>query len=219
MDARALLEVLTWTLGPLVMLTYAWLYYVLPTDTYDKRSRPWALFGDNGPYFWGWSVSVLVCVILFLHLSVWLCYFYGGTELQTHDWLLYPYGLFLGFSALYGPLLVFAMPWVVVLDLVCVAASAIGMFVWTALYLTSNRDLRADRLAGLSLHCFGCGGMGLHLVLSAGVLDRGRSLEGGVRIYNRICLKSSILKVQQERPLRPVHMYLSAIELEKVRAE
>ena len=145
-----------WTLGALVMLTYIWLYYVMSAYTvYEKRSRPWALFGDNGPYFWIWAASGLVCVISFLHLSAWLCYFYGGTELQTHDWLLYPYGLFLGFSSLYAPLLVLAMPWVVVVDLICAAASAIAMFAWTALYLTATVEGIATCVltAWLAFHC------------------------------------------------------------------
>ena len=104
MDARTVLEILMWTLGPLVMLTYMWLYYVMSAYTYEKRSRPWAPFGENGPYFWIWAASGLLCVISFLHL--WLCYFYGCTELQAYDWLLYPYWLFLGFSALYAPVIV-----------------------------------------------------------------------------------------------------------------
>ena len=155
MDARTALEVLMWTLGPLVMLTYVWMYYVMSAYTYEKRSRPWALFGDNGPYFGVWAASVLVCVISFLHLSVWLCYFYGGTELQTYDWLLYPYGLFLCFSALYAPLLVLASPSVVMVDLICAAASAIAMFAWTALYLTSSVEGIATCVltAWLALHC------------------------------------------------------------------
>ena len=144
-----------WTLGPLVMLTYVWLYYVVSADTYDKRSRLWALFGYSGPYFGIWAASVLICVISFLHLSAWLCYFYGGTELQTYDWLLYPYGLFLGFSALYAPLLVLAAPWVVLVVLVGAAASTIGMFVWTALYLTATVEGIATCVltAWLAFHC------------------------------------------------------------------
>ena len=157
MDARTVLELLMWTLGPSVVLTYAWLYYAIMANAdaiYARRL--WSVFGDRGPYFWVWFASVWACVAAFLHLSVWLCYFGGGeAALAAHGWLVYPYALFLGFSALYAPLLVYARPWVVVLDLACVAASASALCAWTALYLTdTSQGVAACGLtAWLAVHC------------------------------------------------------------------
>ena len=157
MDARYGLEVLMWTLGPSIVFSYVWLYavmYDLPTDA--KRSRLWALFGDHGLYMGLWSASVLVCVVAFLNLSVRLCYLDGApAELAAHEWIVYPYGLFLGGSALYAPLLIYARPWVVVVDLACVAASAIALSAWTALYLTGTLEGVATcaLTCALAFHC------------------------------------------------------------------
>ena len=166
MDAREVLESLMWTLGPSVVCTYVWLYYVMYytpiVDTYAKRSRLWALFGDHhGPYRWLWLASVVVSVVAFLHLSVWLCYFGGAAEeLAAHDWVVYPYGLFLVFSALYAPLMLFAWPWVVVVDLACAAASAIALCAWTVLYLKSAEGIATGALTcWLAFHCTVLDGM------------------------------------------------------------
>jgi hypothetical protein len=159
MSARAVLELLMWTLGPSVLCTYAWLYYAIMLPSTDARyaQRLWGLFGDHrGVYFWGWAASVLACVVAFLYFSVWLCHLGGATSaLEAHGWVVFPYGLFLGFSALYAPLLVYARPWVVVVDLACVAASAIALCAWTALYLTQTTDgaVLCALMAWLAVHC------------------------------------------------------------------
>ena len=159
MGARDVLEMLMWTLGPSVVLTYVWLYYVImrSPDASDAlyAKRLWGVFGDRGFYFWTWFASVWVCVAAFLYLSVWLCFVSDGAELVAHDWVMYPYGLFLGFSALYAPLLVYARPWIVVLDLTCVAASTIALAVWTALYLTDTQEgvTACGLTVWLAVHC------------------------------------------------------------------
>ena len=159
MDARTVLETLMWTLGPSVICTYVWLYYAVMMQSSNKTDaqRMWGLFGDHrGFFFWGWCASVTVCVVAFLYFSVWLCQLDGAaSELVAHDWVVYPYGLFLGFSILYAPMLVYALPWAVVLDLLCVAASAIALCVWTALYITQTTEGAAicGLMTWLAVHC------------------------------------------------------------------
>ena len=152
MDAHVVFETLMLTLGPSILLTYAWLYFAIMQPSADAlyAKRLWGVFGDRGPFFWFWCASVCVCVAAFLDLSVRLCYV-DDAALAAHDWVVYPYALFLGGSALYAPLLVYAWPWVVVLDLVCVAGGACALCAWTALHYGSPAT--CGLTAWLAVHC------------------------------------------------------------------
>jgi hypothetical protein len=153
-----------WTLGPLVLGTLVWLYclyvgYALPRalDAQQRRSL-WSLFGGHGACFWGWCVSVLVCSVAFLYFSVQIGFMADGYPSGSAPWVLYPYGFFLGFLALYAPLLVYATTHAshtrtpVVLVLIGMALSATGLFVWSLTYL-SHAPALITLMAWLAFHC------------------------------------------------------------------
>ena len=153
-----------------MLFTYALLYakYIgkLGFVEYSEKEKRilWAIF-YKGVYYWLWTASVGLCVIAFLFFSLWVvCNQY--TIISNHpgdpSWVVYPYGSFLVFSSLYGPLLMYAMdkkihPLLVVIPLFCVAVSVSILWAWTILYLDLNSigNLAACILVGwLTVHCF-----------------------------------------------------------------
>jgi hypothetical protein len=148
----------------LVLFSYAWLFVLyrgLRGKPYTDLQRRllWSVFWQ-GSFLWLWSASVAICTGGFIYFFIWFFSsdgYLNETKLSgDRSWIAFALIGFLVSSLLYVPLLVYATQWrkLVILDLVCVAACSIAMFVWVLLFVVSDKKNALAVLTGfLAFHC------------------------------------------------------------------
>lgn len=120
------------------MASYLHLYCAYThTYTEDEKRRVWGIWYHED-VLWLGVLSGCMGAIGFLYLSIFLIFVVDGHSVPAQSaWLvIWPYALFLVFSALYTPLLAAVRSglvgaWAVIADLLVVAAATVLLSAWT----------------------------------------------------------------------------------------
>ena len=147
-------------IGCILGVVVLWTYFLFGRAYYGysehEQNLIWGFFGY--PLYWSiWCVSALVSAIAFLLFSIWIFQNYTFVANNNATWVLYPYALFLSLSAIYTPLIMCKVPkLIVILDLLCVACSAIALSAWTFTFMRRSDPMQVFLMFGvfiLALHC------------------------------------------------------------------